>query len=143
MSGVIVGGAGREQDGVRAMVIEPATVTSVLRVVGKKFTAQLNTPTDLVVAFGEDRWLQGVVLEVENHTPGDHAELEVLLPDDSVVAKFAETVYIKPCKRTEVIMMTSTLVPGVLRLRLRYTSVGTSGTPPEVYIDFITWREPV
>jgi len=144
MSGTIAGSRGREEDGVQAVVVEPAALNTTIRVVGKMFEANLDGDTPHETSFGEERWLQGVILEVENHTPGDYAALYVTMPNppnfDVVLNQFAETIYIKPSKQTIMMVQTSTKLPAGLKLKLVYHSVATSGPKPVVYIDYVTWK---
>jgi hypothetical protein len=144
--GTFGGGSGKRlEDDVQAVVIEPAALDTTILVKGVMFTAELNDTTDHEMQLTEERWLQGVILEVDNHTPGDYAELRIMMPNppdpDVEVNQFAETIFIKPSKQTVMILETSTQLPAGLKLKLSYTSVATSGPQPVVYADYVTWRK--
>jgi len=136
------GTARRASDGAAIVAIEPADVDTTLNAKGFMFTAAKGTDTDDDHSFGEDREIQGVIMEVADFVPGDYAELHIVMPGDPevVLNKFAETIYIKPSGKTSVVMQTSSVIPAGIKLRFRYHSVG-SVTDPTVYYDYLTWKK--
>lgn len=132
----------RKSDGATIVVIEPADVSTTLNARGYMFTATKNSDTNDDNSYAEDREIQGVILEVENFAPGDWVELHIVMPSNPevVLNKFAETIYVKPSGRTEVVVQTSSLIPAGIVLRLCYHSVGLINDP-EVYYDYLTWKK--
>ena len=138
-------GPTRAEDNAQAMYVEPAPAHTSIRVKGVRFVAALNSDTDHETSFEEDRWIQGVLLEVKDFSDGDYVELRVMLPSmpptpDVELLLYAETNYIGPSGRIEVVVPTSAKLPAGLYLKLTYHSVATAGNPPVVYPNFITWK---
>jgi hypothetical protein len=109
---------------------------------GRRFSISLNADTVCDSTFAEERELQGARLCVSNQTDGDYVDFYVAHPALGVILQWAETIYVKPASgvRDEYITGDSKTLPAGLILRMVYHSVGTSGSPPIVYLDFLGWR---
>ena len=115
------------------------------------FEADLNADTEYLLGFDEERYIQGVYLEVANHTYGldqDKIEISIVAPNGAggwvVVRAFVQgpdgtMAAIPPSGTTQVIAEGTALMPTFLRIRVTYHSVATSGNKPYVHLILRTW----
>jgi hypothetical protein len=122
-----------------------------LQAVGCGFEADFNTDTEYFVSFDEAREVQGVSIEMVNHTYGvdkDTLEIAIVAPDGAggwVPARYLvkgptdSWVPVPPSGTATVIAEGTAPMPTFLRIRVTYRSTATTGNKPYIHLLFRTW----
>lgn len=136
---------------VTAVTLEP-TGSSLkdLQIVLVDMEATLNDTTVKYIGFDETRYIQGVTIELVDHTSGigtDEVGIEIVAPNGAggwVVARQlvrGEGSYapVPPSGTSTIIAEGTAEMPTYLKIKLTYVSTSTTGNNPYVHLSLRTW----
>ncbi|RLI84123.1 MAG: hypothetical protein DRP01_08420 [Archaeoglobales archaeon] len=136
---------------VTAVTLEP-TGSSLkdLQIVLVDMEADLNTSTEKYISFSEIRYIQGVTIELINHTPGinkDQVGIEIVAPNGvggwvvarSLVKGESNYAPVPPSGTSTIIAEGTAEMPTYLQIKLTYVSTNTTGEKPYVHLSLRTW----
>ena len=139
---------GEIESDVDPVVLKPTSDLSYnMSMHSEAFTATLNTDTNHDISFSIDRMLQGMNIEVVNHTDGDWIRVAMIPPSTTTElyvmvhggSDCSEGLQINPSGISCVACDSAVMLTATYRIRFKYHSVGTTGDAPKFYILMKTW----
>lgn len=148
LDGLVAAHDGEPLQVISPVILEPTGDTSKNLIVhGRTFSATLDDVTNEDISFSEDRYFQGLTIEIQDFTDGDYIRISLYNPGKTAELRvFAEGentgegVPIPPSGLVNVIAEGTALVPTGYHIRLKYNSIGTTGNQPKVFLLIRQWN---